>query len=389
MVDIKRINNFSLINNSILNFSAISLGKLLYGFYTVSIGLLMVPMIETFNITLRTQSIIFPFNNFGQMVGMLLVGFIVSRLGNKIIHIILLILLGLSALLFTFISTYFLFLLLFLFMGLFSSSINMVVDATISDIFLKNKGFYLNISHIFFGFGGLLSPIVYNLVFAVTKDFKQFYFILFILAFFVLLLIIAVKYPETEIKNIRFNVIGKLLRNKRFLLLCIYIVISAGTMYSVSGWLPTLFQKDLGLTQVLSNYLLSLFWLAIIIGRLIVALLCRKYKEIKILSWMNVSIAILLIIPFFLNSPIFIMAIYFLLGLSMGGFFPLVVSISSDVYPQYSASRISLVFVSSVIGMLITPTVIGLFADIFVIYRIISFTAVFFIVYSYIFFKKY
>ena len=343
MVDIKKINSFSLISNPIFNFASISFGKLLYGFYTVSLGLLMMPMIQTFNITLRTQSVIFPFNYFGQMVGMLFIGFMVSRLGNKLIHIILLILLGLSALLFTFISTYFLFLVLFLFMGLFSSSINMVVDATISDIFTENKGFYLNISHIFFGFGGLLAPIVYNLVFSATKDFKQFYFMLFILSFIILLLISLAKYPGKEIKRIKFNVIGKLLKNSKLLFLCMYIVIGAGTMYSISGWIPTLFQKDLGMSQILSNYLLSLFWLAIIIGRLMTALFCKKYKEIKILSWTNIIIIVLLIIPFFLNNPIFIMVIYFLLGLSMGGFFPLIVVISADIHPEFSASRISLI----------------------------------------------
>ena len=118
--------------------------------------------------------------------------------------------------------------------------------------------------------------------------------------------------------------------------LCIYIILGSGTMHAVSGWMPALFQKNLNLGQVLSNYLLSLFWLAIILGRLITALLCRKYKEVKILSWTNVLIAVLLIIPFFLNDPIPIMVIYFLLGLAMGGFFPLAVAISSDIYPEYS-----------------------------------------------------
>jgi FHS family glucose/mannose:H+ symporter-like MFS transporter len=223
----------------------------------------------------------------------------------------------------------------------------------------------------------------------VTKDFKQFYFILFVLSFFILLVIILAKYPGKEIKRIKFTVIGRLLKNNKLLFLCIYIIIGAGTMYSISGWMPTLFQKNLGMSQVLSNYMLSLFWLAIIIGRLVTALLCKKYKEIRILSWTNIAIIILLIISFFLNNPIFIMVIYFLLGLSMGGFFPLIVAISSDIYPEFSASRISLIFASSVIGMLIVPTSVGLFADSFVIYRIISFMAVFFLAYLYIFNKKF
>jgi len=365
LIKLRKLNNFGLVNNNIFNMISISLGKFLYGFYTAAIGLLIIPMTETFNITLRTQSIIFPFNYIGQMVGMIIIGFIASRLGNKIIHILLLILLGLSALLFTYINSYYLFLILFLFMGLFSSNINMIVDASVSDIFDKKKGFYLNISHIFFGFGALLSPIVFNLIFFATGDFKKFYFILFILSFLILFIIILAKYPDTKIKKIKFNIIGKLLKNSKFSLLCVYIIIGSGTMHAISGWLPTLLYKNLNLTQEISNYLLSLFWLAVIAGRIITAILSKRYKEVAILSAMNIIIFVMLIITFFMNNPLFLMVTYFLIGVGMGGFFPLIVSQSANIH------------------------LIGLFADYFMIYKAISFTSVFFLFYSYIFYKKF
>jgi len=364
LIKLRKLNNFGLVNNNIFNMISISLGKFLYGFYTAAIGLLIIPMTETFNITLRTQSIIFPFNYIGQMVGM-------------------------TALLFTYINSYYLFLILFLFMGLFSSNINMIVDASVSDIFDKKKGFYLNISHIFFGFGALLSPIVFNLIFFATGDFKKFYFILFILSFLILFIIILAKYPDTKIKKIKFNIIGKLLKNSKFSLLCIYIIIGSGTMHAISGWLPTLLYKNLNLTQEISNYLLSLFWLAVIAGRIITAILSKRYKEVAILSAMNIIIFVMLIITFFMNNPLFLMVTYFLIGVGMGGFFPLIVSQSANIHPKYSATRVSIIFSSSVVGMLIIPTLIGLFADYFMIYKAISFTSVFFLFYSYIFYKKF
>ena len=65
-----------------------------------------------------------------------------------------------------------------LFMGLFGTSINTISDAAVSDTFKNKRGYYLNIAHVFFGLGAMTSPIVFNLVFKATGDFRKIYFIL-------------------------------------------------------------------------------------------------------------------------------------------------------------------------------------------------------------------
>jgi len=62
------VNKFYLIKSPNYTLVSISLCKFLYGFYTAAIGSLLVPIGATFDIDTGIQSIVFPFNYFGQIV---------------------------------------------------------------------------------------------------------------------------------------------------------------------------------------------------------------------------------------------------------------------------------------------------------------------------------
>jgi len=385
----EKINSFAPVDNNVYTLISVSLGKFLYGFYTTAIGLMLVPMGEALNIPVRIQSIIFPFNYFGQIVIVFFVGFFTDRLGKKFIHSILFILLSISALIFTYISSYYLFLILFFFMGIFSSSINMISDATVSDTFNKNKGFYLNIAHIFFGLGGLTSPILFNFIFTTTGDFRTIYFMLFIICFLILMLTSFAKYPLLKNKSIKLNIIGRIFKKKNFTFLMIYMIIASGTPQSISSWIPTLFQKYLNVSAQVSSYSLSFFWLSIIIGRLLTALFLKKFSELNILKTLNICIFILISFSYFLSNHVFLLIDYFLTGIALGGIIPLGLSYSSEIHPENTGTRIALLFAGNAIGMLIMPTIVGLLADLFLIHKVISFNSLFFLFFIFIFHKKF
>jgi FHS family glucose/mannose:H+ symporter-like MFS transporter len=382
------VNKFYLIKSPNYTLVSISLCKFLYGFYTAAIGSLLVPIGATFDIDTGIQSIVFPFNYFGQIVIIFFIGYFADKLGKKLVHTTSLILLAVFTLLFNYVSSFYLFLILFFFMGLFGISINTIADATVSDTFEKKKGFYLNIAHVFFGLGALTSPIVFNLVFAATGDFRTVYFILFIISFIILVLIAIAKYPTVEDEPIRPSVILDLLKNRKFLYLCIFALLSAGAMHSVSGWIPTLFQKNLNVSAEISNYSLSFFWMSIVIGRIITAFLSRKYSEALLLRTLNIMIFFVLAATFFLNDYIILLAAYLLFGLLLGGTFPLVIAYSAEIYPRYSTTRLATVFSFTAMGMLLIPTIVGVLGRYFLIYKIIAFTSIVFLIYIFVFYKK-
>jgi len=195
-------------------------------------------------------------------------------------------------------------------MGIFGSAINFTTDASVSEVFSHNKGLYLNITHIYFGLGALTAPIVFNFIFSKTSDFRSIYLILFFITLFTLILISLAKYPSTNNREIKFAIIGKILSKRNFIFLCILFAFTVGTQLTVSSWIPTLFQKILNISQKLSNYSLSFFWIAVVIGRVITTYMSKKLKEIKLIKIQLILLFSILAISFFLKSYILLLIDY-------------------------------------------------------------------------------
>jgi MFS family permease len=383
-----KINSFYLVASPNYSLVSISLCKFLYGFYTSAIGSLLVPIGANFELSIKLQSIVFPFNYLGQIVIIFFAGYFADKLGKKIVHMVLLVLLGIFALFFNYINVFYLFLVFFFFMGILGISINTIADAAVSDTFSRKKGFYLNIAHVFFGLGALTSPILFNVVFAYTDNFRSIYFILFMISFLVIILISIAKYPFMNNEKIRPAITLEILKNKKFLYLCIFAMLSAGTMHSISGWIPTLFNKYLDVSAQISNYSLSFFWISIVSGRIITAFLSRKFNEFPLIKVLNICMFFVLAVSFFFSSYSLLLINYLLFGFLIGGSFPLLIAYSAEIYPQYSSTRLAIIFSFTAIGMFIMPTIVGILADYFLIYKVIAVTSVSFLIYIYLFSQK-
>jgi MFS family permease len=342
---------------------------------------------KTFGIGLETLSLVFAFNSLGQIIIVFFVGFFADKLGRKIFHIIFVFFLFLLSIAFVFANDYTFFLILFLLLGIFSVSINMMADSSVSDIFRTNRGYYLNIAHIFYGLGAISAPVVFNAISKVTDDFRSIYIALAVLSIIVMALIIPAKYPPEHDLSIKAGVIISMLKRPRLLLINIFGVVAFGLLASIPGWLPTLFQRSLGASTSISNYSASFFWIAAVIGRGAAALLSRKYKEMSLIKIMNILIFLLLVISFFLNDPLLLLIDYLLIGFFMGSSPPLVIAYSATIYKKHSNTRVAVTFAAAAIGMLLIPPLVGVMGEYFVINRVHAFTAVFFFAYIFIFWK--
>jgi len=382
------INKFYLFNGESYTLISISLCKFLYGFYTSAIGSLLVPIGAQFNISFKIQSIIFPFNYFGQIVIIFFAGYFADKLGKKFVHILMLVLLGIFAFIFNFADNFYLMLVLFFLLGLFGISINLIADAAVSDTFKNKKGFYLNIAHVFFGLGALTSPIVFNIIYGLTKNYTALFLILFILSVVIFIMIIFAKYPQVKDEKIMPSAITMLLKNKQFILICIFALLSAGSMHSISSWIPTLFQKNLNASSQIANYSLSFFWASVVAGRIATAFLSRKFDEYFLLKIMNALLFFVLAISYFLNNFILLIIDYIAYGFLIGGTFPLLVAFSAAISPKYSTTRLSMLFSFTAVGMLAVPAIVGVLAEYFLIYKVMAFTSIFFLIFIFIFNSK-
>ena len=114
------------------------------------------------------------------------------------------------------------------------------------------------------------------------------------------------------------------------------------------------------------------------------AFLSRKFSETLLLRFSIIGISLILIISFFLDDYISLLIIYILIGYTIGGFVPLIVSQSAKISSKHSGIRIAIIFAAGAAGSFIFPSIVGLLADSFLIYKVIPFLAVPFIVFFFI-----
>ncbi|NQT66559.1 MAG: MFS transporter [Actinobacteria bacterium] len=365
---------------------SVSFCKFVFGFFLVSIGSVLVHIGILFNINYRTQSLIFIFNSLGQVVIIFLIGYLSDRIQKKFIHLISLVLISVSCLFFLYINEYYLFLILFFIVSTLASSINFTTDDVISNTFLEKKGIYLNITHIYFGLGALLAPIIFIFLYSKTNNFRMIFLVLALFSIFTLLLILPIRYPE-RVERTNFSTVLNILKERTFIFVCISLIIIAGTQMTISSWLPTLLQKNLGITQKIANYSLSIFWFAIVIGRILTAYISKKVSIIKLIQIQAGLLFIILMISGFFKSY-YLIILYILFGIVTGGSQPLLIALVLTRYKRNSGVRLGLIYSNASLGMLLIPTTVGIFGDYYPFYNVIPFLSIFFLVILYFFWRK-
>ena len=124
------------------------------------------------------------------------------------------------------------------------------------------------------------------------------------------------------------------------------------------------------------------------VGRVAVAFLSRRFKEYFLLKILNFATFFVLAASFFLNNYVLLLIDYLLFGLLLGGIFPLLIAYSAEISPKYTTSRLAVIFSFTAMGMFAVPTIVGMLADYFLIYKVLAFTSLPFLAYIFVFGRK-
>jgi MFS family permease len=376
----QKISRLKLLDNKYYIFFVVSTCKFLFGIYSTVVGPILVLLGETFHINLKMQSFVFPSIFFGQAIIIFFIGFISDKIGKKIVQLLSLLIFGLASILFLFVTSYPEILLLFLITGITGSGMNLLSDVTVADTFKNNKSFYMNLTHVFFGLGALTSPIIFNILYSKTNNFRLIFVVLFLCSIIIFFLVIPIRYPKSIIEKVNLSNIKSIISNKTFIYLSIIFMLAAGSSNTISVWIPTIFEKNLYISKSLSNYSLVFFWSSMVLGRIITAYLSKKNKETFLLRNYSLAIFVVLVISGFFSKFSFLLISYMLFGLLMGGVLPLIQSYSAIFHKEFTGIKIGLLTSSAAIGSIIIPMFVGFLGDYYLINKIIPFTSIFFLI---------
>lgn len=231
---------------------------------------------------------------------------------------------------------------------------------------VKNKDSVVNLGHGFFAIGALASPFLASSLVNRQTNWKIIYYIVIIFVLIALLLHIIIG------KKVKFNLLSdqKNISIKE-LFRCkdknVYLLFTAILMlfYNISevtifSWAPTFFRIDKMFDLYSASFVVSIFWIGILVGRLIISFLSYKFKADNLLIGLSIISIIGLVFVVFLTSQNINFIGAGFIGLGFSGMVPLLISNAGRIFSTGKDISLTILFIVGMTSSALIPFLIKL-----------------------------
>ena len=152
------------------------------------------------------------------------------------------------------------------------------------------------------------------------------------------------------------------LKNTGFLLAVGALFFYKGLENSVNGWFVTYLKSTGFMSTSLATVMVSVTWIMIMIGRIVIASISKSVPPAKILAVISALQFASVLILVFADHTTMAVAALILLGLGMAGAFPTTTAFTGDLMGNSPLGMSVFTGIGS-LGGILTPQVIGVLAD--------------------------
>lgn len=224
----------------------------------------------------------------------------------------------------------------------------------------QSRGKAMNYLNFFYGVGAILGPAVASLWIRMDWNWRTAFLATACLPIAVICVVIASKHEfmqsektKTEPQKRRFNSLIPIA--------CMFIFIYGGIEISVSGWLPTYWDKNIMWGS--SSVAILLFWASLTLGRLVLGKLTDYVGFPRFIFGASIGCVITGAAWVKCGQPIFIMAMVILIGLFLSSIFPTVLALATTYLKSSTSSSTSIISMSSILGGAVLPMFVGYISD--------------------------
>jgi fucose permease len=340
--------------------TAAYLGMLIFGIVLTTLGAVLPSIIVRFGIDTAVAGTLFLLMSFGIMTGSLVFGPLVDRYGYKwlLLASAALILAGLEGIAFA--SSLGMMRAAVLLIGFGGGIINGAVNALVADISAEGeRGAAISLLGVFFGLGAVGVPFALGMLLghfsygAILTGVGV--VVLAAIAFVAITEFPAPKQPQ----GFPLAAGARLLGDRVLLLFGLILFLESGVELTVGGWTATYFRDELGVTGARALVFLSLYWLGMMLARLVLGSVLRRTSQVRALL---TCIAIALVGSFLMIGARGLAPVafgVFLLGVGFAATFPVILGFVGDRYAQLSGTAFSIVFVMALTGGMLMPYLTG------------------------------
>jgi len=345
----------------------------LYASYFNSFGVIAPIMMDFYQITSAGQGLILTIQSTGALIVLIYFAMYGERHNKIFIFVSGLLMLGLGSLAVGFTPPYYTLFIIVLFTGIGFSSADVMVNATIQELFSKHRNTLIPLLQAFFGVGAMLTPIITTALVnpSIPSTFGRPFLLFGILAVLTALAAAIVSrriIPETRyadmqaVRKVATKSPSEIFKSKKA-----WAILGASFLYfsfqlGLVSWLPT-HCYELGMDFRTAGNMVTAFFAGSLVMRFSGPLILKliSIKRAYILS--AVGAALLTASALLMSDPSLMMVLIVLGGFMQGGCVSFLVLTSIETFPNAGARASSLVFISANAASMTAPLWIGILAE--------------------------
>jgi fucose permease len=335
------------------------LGMLSFGIVLTTLGAVLPSLVQRFGIAKADAGALLTLMSFGILLGSVVFGPIVDRRGYKgmLVLAITLIAAGLEGIAFA--SSIGWLRAAVVLIGFGGGIVNGGTNALVADLSTEGRGAGLSLLGVFFGIGAMGVPFVLALLLG-RAAYSAIIGGVGALVLAPLVLAAVARFPTPkQTQGFPLADAGALLRDPMLLLMGAMLFLESGMEISVGGWTATFFQEELRVSGERALVFLSLYWLGMMLARLVLGSLLKRVAPARALfACLAVALggAALLLGT---RSPTVAGLGVFCLGAGFAATFPVVLGFVGDRYARLSGTAFSVVIVMALCGGMSLPFATG------------------------------
>lgn len=152
------------------------------------------------------------------------------------------------------------------------------------------------------------------------------------------------------------------LKSPAAVLLSLVLFFQFGNEWAIAGWLPLFLSQRLGLSPSSSILILALYWLALLVGRIVAQWILPRMRHSRLLAASVLTALFACVILIATDNPFGAVTGVLLLGGAFAPIYPLVVEKIGSRFPNYHPGVYNGIFSFAIVGGLLAPCALGYFA---------------------------
>ena len=238
--------------------------------------------------------------------------------------------------------------------------INGASNALVADISSGERAANLNLLGVSFGVGAMAVPFALGVL---INRYSQSTIVAGVgaLVLIVFLFIALATFPAPkQPQGFPIADAGRLVRDKLILLMGVMLFLQSGIEITVGGWTSTFVTEELAVPPRTALIILSLYWMGMMLARLALGYLLRRYSPFRAL-YACLAIALIGSALLLTTRSVGVAAIgVFMLGAGFAAMFPTVLSFIGDRYAALSGTAFSLAIAFALLGGMLLPYLAGI-----------------------------